>query len=145
MNRAPVDARPLRLAVVAAALALGACGSSSGPASSNGSGGTSNASGGSSSASAAVEVSTTDAFAFSPAHVSVPVGTAVRWINPGPVPHTVTSGASSRPEDSPGVVFDAPLGSGASFEYTFTTPGDQSYFCRYHEGMGMLGVVTVTP
>jgi YVTN family beta-propeller protein len=97
-----------------------------------------------SSARAALEIETTDGFAFKPAHVTVPTGAVVRWTNKGAIPHTVTSGASSRPADAPGRLFDGALASGASFQRTFTTAGDFPYFCRYHEGMGMTGVVTVT-
>lgn len=92
-----------------------------------------------------VEVAATDGFAFSPAHLTVPVGTTVRWTNKGAVPHTVTSGASSRPGDHPGGLLDRPLPSGGAVEMTFTTAGDWPYFCRYHEGMGMVGLVTVAP
>jgi YVTN family beta-propeller protein len=93
---------------------------------------------------AAAEIEATDGFAFRPAHLTVPAGSVVRWTNKGAIPHTVTSGASSRPADSPGVVFDGVLASGATFQRTFTAAGDWPYFCRYHEGMGMAGVVTVT-
>jgi plastocyanin len=92
-----------------------------------------------------VDVEATDGFAFAPAHLTVPIGTTVRWTNKGAVPHTVTSGASSRPADRPGALLDRTLPAGAVVELTFTTAGDWSYFCRYHEGMGMVGLVTVVP
>jgi plastocyanin len=91
-----------------------------------------------------VEIATTDGFTFTPAHLTVPAGTRVRWTNNGPVPHTITSGASSRAADHPGALADHPLPSGAVFELTLTSAGDWPYFCRYHEGMGMTGLVTVT-
>jgi plastocyanin len=91
-----------------------------------------------------VEIEASDRFAFSPAQITVVAGTTVRWINKGAVPHTVTSGASSRASDDPGAVFDHKLPSGGSVEVRFDTAGDQPYFCRYHEGMGMIGMVTVT-
>jgi plastocyanin len=92
-----------------------------------------------------VDVEATGGFAFAPAHVTVGIGTTVRWTNKGAVPHTVTSGASSRPADGPGALLDRQLPSGATVELTFTRAGDWPYFCRYHEGMGMVGLVTVTP
>jgi YVTN family beta-propeller protein len=88
-------------------------------------------------------VQVADQFAFDPPHLTVAAGTVVRWTNKGAVPHTVTSGQSSRPADNPGVELDSRLPSGAVVEHTFTTPGDWPYFCRYHEGMGMTGMVTV--
>jgi plastocyanin len=91
-----------------------------------------------------VEVAATDGFQFDPPHLTVAAGTTVRWTNKGAVPHTVTSGASSRPADDPGALFDSRLPAGAVVDVTLTTPGDYPYFCRYHEGMGMAGVVTVT-
>jgi YVTN family beta-propeller protein len=97
-----------------------------------------------SSAGAALEVQATDGFAFQPARLTVPAGAIVRWVNKGAIPHTVTSGPSSRPADAPGRLFEGVLASGASFQHTFATAGDFPYFCRYHEGMGMTGVVTVT-
>jgi YVTN family beta-propeller protein len=93
---------------------------------------------------AVANIAVTNKFAFEPAHLTVAAGTVVRWTNKGAVPHTVTSGQSSRPADNPGAELDRPLASGAVVERTFTTPGDWAYFCRYHEGMGMAGVVTVT-
>ena len=35
------------------------------------------------------------------------------------------------------------LSAGESFEHTFDTPGVYNYFCRPHEGLGMVGVVIV--
>jgi len=82
---------------------------------------------------------------FTPAHLTVTVGTTVHWINSGPFDHTVTSGLSSKVADSPGEEFDRGLGSGKSFDFTFDSVGDHPYFCRPHERMDMKGVVTVVP
>jgi plastocyanin len=113
-------------------LALGGCSGGGGAA-------------GAESAGTVVEVEATGGFAFAPAHLTIPLGTTVRWTNKGVVPHTITSGASSRPADRPGALLDHKLASGATVEMTFASPGDWPYFCRYHEGMGMVGVVTVLP
>jgi plastocyanin len=83
------------------------------------------------------------ALAFTPAHLTVAVGTTVRWVNAGPFDHTVTSGASSNPADLPGADFDAELPPGGTFEVTFDTVGNHPFFCRFHESMGMKGIVTV--
>ncbi len=93
----------------------------------------------------AVEITASDGFIFSPANVTVSAGTTVRWVNTGSAPHTVTSGLSSRPADSPGTKFDHQLGRGTTFEFQFNEVGEQPFFCRFHESMGMKGVVTVTP
>jgi plastocyanin len=92
-----------------------------------------------------VEIAASDGFTFAPAHLTVPAGTTVRWTNRGAIPHTVTSGASSRAADNPGALLDRRLPSGATVEFTFSSAGDWPYFCRFHEGMGMVGLVTVTP
>jgi plastocyanin len=91
-----------------------------------------------------VEIDATDALSFAPAQVTVPAGTTVRWVNRGSFGHTVTSGASSRATDSPGAAFDAEIAGGELFEHTFTAIGVQPFFCRFHEAMGMAGVVTVS-
>jgi YVTN family beta-propeller protein len=88
-------------------------------------------------------VQANDQFAFDPQHLTVTAGTVVRWTNKGAVPHTVTSGQSSRQADHPGADLDRQLPSGGVVERTFATPGDWPYFCRYHEGMGMTGLLTV--
>jgi plastocyanin len=93
---------------------------------------------------APIEVDASDALMFAPAHLTVVAGTTVHWRNSGSFPHTVTSGASSKAADSPGTLFDSQLPAGATFDFTFTKVGDQPYFCRFHESMGMTGVVTVT-
>ena len=96
------------------------------------------------SANSPIEIEASDALMFSPAKLTVVVGTTVHWRNTGTVAHTVTSGASSKAADSPGALFDSQLPGGGTLDFTFTTVGDQPYFCRYHEAMGMTGVVTVT-
>jgi plastocyanin len=101
-------------------------------------------SGSTASGTSPIEIDASDALSFSPAHLTVVVGTTVHWRNTGTVPHTVTSGASSQTADSPGTVFDSQLRGGGTFDFTFTKVGDQPYFCRFHESMGMTGVVTVT-
>jgi plastocyanin len=120
----------LYVATLPIVIALSGCGnpSSAVPANSNG----------------AVEIAAGDSLTFSPAHLTVAAGTTVRWRNSGSIEHTVTSGASSKPADSPGTLFDSQLPAGDTFEFTFTKVGDQPYFCRFHESMGMTGVVTVT-
>lgn len=66
-------------------------------------------------------------FAFSPATVTVPVGTTVTWINNDSATHTVT--AQERQFDS------GDLSRGASFSYTFSQSGTFNYYCAIHPRM----------
>ncbi|MFL6106298.1 MAG: cupredoxin family copper-binding protein, partial [Marmoricola sp.] len=75
-------------------------------------------------------------YAFSPAALTVKVGTTVTWTNMDTAPHTVT--VSSGP-----VKFSSPnLQKGQSFTYTFTKAGTYSYYCAVHPDM--TATVTVT-
>jgi plastocyanin len=72
-------------------------------------------------------------FAFSPAEVTVPVGSSVTWTNQQNVRHTTTADSGVWDSDI--------LASNASFSFTFQTPGDFTYHCDIHPDM--LGVVHV--
>jgi plastocyanin len=79
-----------------------------------------------------ISTSPTYMFGFSPAAVTVRVGTLVIWNNPSVTLHTVTD---------PGV-FDMMLPSGGSVSYRFSTSGTYSYHCNIHPYM--IGTITVT-
>jgi len=66
-------------------------------------------------------------FQFSPATVTVPVGTTVTWTNRDDTLHTVTE--ADRRFASPG------LDPGEVFSYTFADPGSYTYFCSLHPHM----------
>jgi len=68
-----------------------------------------------------------DNFSFSPATITVPVGTTVRWTNRDDIPHTVVSDDNS--------IKSKPLDTDETFTYTFTKPGTYSYFCSIHPKM----------
>jgi plastocyanin len=68
-----------------------------------------------------------DNFSFSPATITVPVGTTVRWTNHDDIPHTVVS------EDK--AFKSKVLDSDGDFTYTFTKAGTYSYFCSIHPKM----------
>ncbi len=71
---------------------------------------------------------------FSPATLSVAVGTTVTWMHMGSAKHTVTSAS-----------FDSGiLSAGATFSYTFLSPGTYAYRCDLHSGMTGTIVVTGT-
>ncbi len=77
---------------------------------------------------------TIDNFAFSPAMLTVKVGTTVRWTNQQGVQHTVTSDTN---------MWDSGrLSQGQSFEQTFTQAGTFAYHCSIHSSMK--GTITVT-
>ena len=73
---------------------------------------------------------------FSPATLTVAVGSTVTWTNEDAVPHTVTS------TDGPGVdaavtdTFDSgDLGQGDTFSFTFDEAGTYDYECTIHASM----------
>ena len=71
-------------------------------------------------------------FAFSPATLTVKVGTTVTWTNMTQAPHTVTS--------DDGKTFDSgsanPISpSGGTFSFTFTKAGTFTYHCQIHPFM----------
>lgn len=69
-----------------------------------------------------------DNFNFSPAVITVPAGTTIRWTNRDDIPHTVVS-------DDHTTFKSKPLDTDEEFTYTFTKPGTYSYFCSIHPKM----------
>jgi plastocyanin len=73
-------------------------------------------------------------FAFSPAILTVKVGTTVTWTNRDQDAHTTTATSGG---------FQSPtLNTGQSYQYTFTTPGRFEYLCTIHPFMTATVVVT---
>lgn len=73
-------------------------------------------------------------FAFSPAELTVEVGTTVVWTNKDPADHTVTAADGSFDSDV--------LAPGADYRRLFDAPGTFSYQCDLHPGMtGQVKVV----
>ncbi len=70
-----------------------------------------------------------DNFTFTPAELTIPVGTTVTWINHDDVPHTATSTAT------PPAFNSKALDTDEKFSFTFTTPGTYPYFCAVHTHM----------
>jgi len=68
-----------------------------------------------------------DNFSFSPATITVEVGTTVRWTNRDDIPHTVVS--------DDWIFKSKPLDTDEQFTYTFTKPGTYGYFCSIHPKM----------
>jgi Icc protein len=78
-------------------------------------------------AAAAVRDVGVDNFSFSPASITVPPGTTVRWTNRDDIPHTVV--AEDRSFKS------AVLDTDNQFSRQFSQPGTVKYFCSIHPHM----------
>jgi plastocyanin len=101
--------------------------------------------GGGGSTGSTVDVSIRD-FTFSPASVTVKVGSTVRWTNNGPSAHTTTSdmgvwdSGTLTPSGGGGMT-------GATFQMTFNSVGMFPYHCSIHPPSvypGFTGTITVT-
>lgn len=78
-----------------------------------------------------------DNFVFGPDRVTIKAGTTVTWTNRDDIPHTVASATKAFKSK----VMDT----GDSFSFTFSTPGEYSYFCSLHPHMtGTIVVEAVT-
>ena len=76
--------------------------------------------------SAPVEVKI-DNFSFTPATITVPAGTTVRWTNRDDIPHTVVNDDQKFASKA--------LDTDDQYSYTFTKPGTYGYFCSIHPKM----------
>jgi len=70
---------------------------------------------------------TIDNFSFSPASITVPVGTTLTWTNRDDIPHTVVSNDKKFKSKA--------LDTDEKFSFTFTEPGTYPYFCSIHPKM----------
>lgn len=68
-----------------------------------------------------------DNFSFSPATITVPAGTTVRWTNNDDIPHSVVSDNK--------LFKSKALDTDEQFTYKFDQPGAYSYFCGLHPKM----------
>ncbi len=88
---------------------------------------------------------------FMPDKVTIKAGQTVQWVNNAQTLHSVDADPSMV-QDAKDVVlptgakpFDSGFMSpGATWEYTFTTPGTYKYTCVPHEKDGMMGTIEVT-
>ena len=69
---------------------------------------------------------TIDNFTFSPAELTVKVGTTVTWSNHDDIPHTVVSAGKFRSKA---------MDTDGTFSFTFTAAGEYKYFCSLHPHM----------
>lgn len=68
-----------------------------------------------------------DNFTFNPPTLTVPVNSAVSWLNKDDIPHVIAS--------SEGVFKSKALDTDDKYSFTFTKPGTYSYFCAIHPKM----------
>jgi len=68
-----------------------------------------------------------DNFSFSPATITIPAGTTVKWTNRDDIPHTVVNDDQKFQSKA--------LDTDESYSYTFTKPGTYPYFCSIHPKM----------
>ena len=80
-------------------------------------------------------------FAFSPASITVTKGTTVAWVNQDAANHQIINDAQG--SITQGALFSSnALQKGASYSFTFDTPGTYPYHCAIHPTMK--ATVTVT-
>lgn len=139
------------LLLLAGLLAFAACGGApGGQAAAGGSGGGSEgvSEGGVLSGEATVDI--VSGLRYSPADITVKVGTKVTWVNrdTSGMVHDVASGVLSGSDLKLDGRFHSPmLGQGQSWSYTFDEAGTYPYLCTVpgHAQAGMVGTVTVVP
>jgi len=79
-------------------------------------------------------------YAFSPASVTIPVGTTVTWTNQDRVSHTIVNEGTSK--FVIGQKFKSnSLGNGETYSFTFDEAGTYPYYCSLHPSMR--GTITV--
>ena len=78
---------------------------------------------------------TVDNFSFTPATLTIKVGTTVTFINHDDIPHSIVN--------AEGKFRSHALDTDQSFQFTFATAGDYDYFCGLHPHMK--GKIIVEP
>jgi plastocyanin len=86
-------------------------------------------------------------FCFTPESASGTTGSAVAWTNQSGVAHTVTvctaSTCPGAPANTGSDSFDLSLGSAGTVQFTFSSAGTYTYYCKIHGYAAMHGAVTV--
>jgi len=68
-------------------------------------------------------------FVFEPNVLTIKTGQTVTWVHDDNVSHTIVSGVS-------GSLFESPvLKRGDTYDFTFNTPGQFTYYCSIHPSM----------
>lgn len=76
---------------------------------------------------------------FSPAELTITVGTTVTWVNQDGLGHTVTHGEDGAPLQD--ALFDEPVSAEQVVTYTFEEPGTYPVTCKVHKDMQMTVIV----
>lgn len=82
---------------------------------------------------------------FEPAELNIKAGDTVKWVNNKLSPHNVVFDGSKVDSAVATKLSHKSLlfSPGESFESTFDTPGEYSYYCEPHRGAGMVGKIVV--
>ena len=75
---------------------------------------------------------------FEPSEISISAGDSIHFVNNVLPPHNVI--VDGHPELSHSGLLFAP---GESFDISFDTPGDYTFWCDPHKGAGMTGTIHV--
>jgi len=75
-----------------------------------------------------------DNFTFTPATLTVKVGTTVTWTNKDDIPHAIASATNAFAKSKA-------LDTDDTYSFTFTAPGTYKYFCYLHPHM--VGAIVV--
>lgn len=90
---------------------------------------------------------------FEPAKLTIKAGDTVKWVNNKLAPHNAVfdaNGIQIAEKAEAGKVAGKLSHSkllyspGESYQSTFDTPGEYTYYCQPHRGAGMVGKITVT-
>lgn len=79
---------------------------------------------------------------FTPADITITVGDDVEWTNVNGF-HNVNGSLAAYPSNPEGFISGAAAPAPWTFRHTFTVPGVYDYHCDPHQGLGMVGTVTV--
>ncbi len=97
---------------------------------------------------AGAKIMMTDAFRFEPSEVRIRAGETVEWRNASRFPHTVTDdpklGDAAIPAGAKAFL-SAEIAPGGTYRLVLSVPGHYRYLCTLHEGIGMVGEITVLP
>ncbi|HLX41135.1 MAG TPA: cupredoxin family copper-binding protein [Ktedonobacteraceae bacterium] len=134
INRSPRQQLPIfSLLIVGVLFILAACGGSSGtPSSSNGPTPTATTAPTGATQTVTITTDSSGSFAFSPASLTISVGTTVTWKNTTSAPHTATSDDGSSFDSG---VANPIAAQGGTFQFTFTKAGTFAYHCAIHPFM----------
>lgn len=82
---------------------------------------------------------------FEPSELTIKAGDTVKWVNNKLAPHNVVFDSSKMDSAVASKISHKSLlfSPGESFETSFDTPGEYSYYCEPHRGAGMAGKIIV--